>query len=95
MRMCPTVREYERAGKIVHRDGFWRLANGDRIPGHPNGLKASVDELYTPTTATIAPANYFMTPDIQLSATPSLIATAPETSSEAFVIKATPELQTM
>lgn len=61
MRLCPTLREYERAGKVVYKDGFWRLLNGDQSRGHPNGLKSSVDEHYSVQKNATAPTNYFAT----------------------------------
>lgn len=63
LRFCPTLQEYSRAGKILFKDGFWRFPNDQRIPGHPEGIKASVDEFYKDQTNThTAPAtNYFYT----------------------------------
>ena len=44
-RDCPIGQEYIRAGKVIFDMGFYRWPTGVRIQGHPQGLKASVDQV--------------------------------------------------
>ncbi|GJJ07908.1 hypothetical protein Clacol_002114 [Clathrus columnatus] len=47
MKNCPVAIEYLKLGKVtISTTGgyYWRLPNGGHIPGHPQGLKHSVDE---------------------------------------------------
>ena len=51
-RDCPIGQEYVWIGKVIFERGFYRWPNGVRIQGHPQGLKATVDQILQSQAAT-------------------------------------------
>ncbi|KAJ7177759.1 hypothetical protein C8R46DRAFT_1212490 [Mycena filopes] len=66
---CPTSKAYIQAGRITIVDEWHRYADGTRIRGNPNGLKAEVDARYGgPLPAVLAVAQTYhlhVAPDVQ------------------------------